>query len=146
MNKLIPITLILLGIVGTFAAAALLGGSFIGIFDEFNNGKEIHCDVAVDASVLGNLRIQSAQCAAVDTCHVSESLSIVSLPFQVEGDLALWQSGKIYDRVSVSESSINPNDGKYGLSACLPAETQQVRIGIINANGGIENDEVYNIN
>lgn len=124
-------------------------------WNNIQDGRTVTCTTFVDAEFTGQpLRVTGANCAASTACFVSptHSFSIAGniingvIGNVKEGSIAMLQSGRVYDRQSVSVNAFNTASTPYTLKACVPKEATQVRIGIYNDQGGILNDQAYNIN
>lgn len=148
MNSRSPQSLIIIlltiGILCLLGGAVLLGGNLGGILEGIRDGREVSCNVVVNAPFLGsNLQIsQPPSCQPLGGCIVSpfKSLSFAG----ITGDLGLWQSGILYATQEVDLSRLETRK-TYTITACIPQEASAVRIGIITETGGVVNDQAVTI-
>lgn len=143
---LLGIFLIVLSLVFAFKQYGPNGLS--GVFDSVYDGQTVQCNVAVDAQTFGQpLRITSASCVdRNDACIINpaKAYSVFGIG-DVEGSIALWQSGELYDTEAVKVNVFSTASKVYVLSGCVPEDATAVRVGVLNSEGGVLNDQTYQI-
>jgi hypothetical protein len=119
-------------ITGGLIAASTGGTSLLG------NGQEVQCSTSVSARLNGAFDIKDgANCRRIDACTVNPLRSFWI--GDVNGKLQLLQSGTVYASKDITKN-ILAAAGSFQITACVPKDASQVRLQVVNDQGGVDDD------
>jgi hypothetical protein len=153
MKQPLIITSIIIGVLlivaGVFAASGVsvtdyIKASYQENLNKINTGREVTCTVPVSGTLSGKLSMSSPSCRAGKACTAPLSIVGSITGTDVNGVLQMSQSGKVYDSRDVTQNRLT-GSSSYGVDGCVPKEATQVRLTLVNEQGGVDDETVASI-